>query len=92
VPGASVKEIYAFEVLSATEWNSPGLNPFIPNVFIDITNHLVTKMKALELYELEMREEPHSRSLANAKRLSEYRGNCVGALAAEAFSLVRFLG
>ena len=91
VPGASVKEIYAFEVLSATEWNSPGLNPFIPNVFIDITNHLVTKMKALELYELEMREEPHSRSLANAKRLAEFRGNCVGVAVAEGLSLVRLI-
>ena len=91
VPGASVKEIYAFEVLSATEWNSPGLNPFIPNVFIDISAHLDIKMKALAAYELEMRGEPHARSLVNARRLADFRGNCVGVSAAEGLSLVRLI-
>jgi LmbE family N-acetylglucosaminyl deacetylase len=89
VPGASVKEIYAFEILSATEWNSPGLNPFIPNVFIDISAHLDIKMKALAAYELEMRDEPHARSLVNTKRLAGLRGNCVGVAAAEGLSLIR---
>jgi LmbE family N-acetylglucosaminyl deacetylase len=91
VPGASVKEIYAFEVLSATEWNSPGLNPFIPNVFIDISAYLEIKMKALAAYGLEMRDEPHARSLTNAKRLAELRGNCVGVVVAEGLSLVRLI-
>jgi LmbE family N-acetylglucosaminyl deacetylase len=91
VPGASVKEIYAFEVLSATEWNTPGVTPFIPNVFIDISDHLETKMEALAAYELEMRDEPHTRSLINARRLAEFRGNCVGVGAAEGFALVRRL-
>ena len=91
VPGATVAEISTFEVLSATEWNSPGLNPFIPNVFIDISAHLEVKMKALAAYELEMRDEPHARSLVNAKRLAEFRGSCVGVVAAEALSLVRLI-
>ena len=91
VPGASVKEIYAFEVLSATEWNTPGVTPFIPNVFVDISNHLETKMEALAAYELEMRSEPHTRSLANARRLAEFRGSSVGVGAAESFVLVRSL-
>ena len=90
-PGASVKEIYAFEVLSATEWSTPGFLPFIPNVFIDISDHLETKMQALLAYEVEMREEPHSRSLINAKRLAYYRGSCVGVTAAESYSLIRLL-
>lgn len=89
VPGASVKEIYAFEVLSATEWNTPGVTPFIPNVFIDISGHLETKMEALAAYELEMRREPHARSLGNSRRLAEFRGFCVGVAAAESFALVR---
>lgn len=91
VPDASVKEIYAFEVLSATEWNSPGVAPFIPNVFVNISDHLETKMQALAAYELEMRDEPHSRSLINVRRLAEFRGNCVGVGAAEGFALVRIL-
>jgi LmbE family N-acetylglucosaminyl deacetylase len=91
VPRASVKEIYAFEVLSSTEWNTPGANPFMPNVFVDISRYLDAKIAALRAYELEMREEPHSRSIENAIRLAELRGNTVGVKAAEGFSLVRAL-
>lgn len=89
VPGACVKQIYAFEVLSSTEWNTPGIAPFVPNVFVDITDYLAIKMEALAAYELEMRSEPHSRSLINAKRLAEFRGSCIGIKAAEGLSLVR---
>jgi hypothetical protein len=45
----------------------------------------------LAAYELEMRDEPHARSLGNAKRLAEFRGNGVGVASAETFSLVRQL-
>lgn len=44
VPGASVREIYTFEVLSSTEWNTPGVNPFTPNIFVDITEYLEIKI------------------------------------------------
>lgn len=91
IPGASVKEVYAFEVLSATEWNTPGEAPFIPNVFVDISDYLETKMDALTEYGLEMRAKPHSRSLSNVSRLAEFRGNCVGRSAAEGFVLIRNL-
>lgn len=91
VPNASVREIYAFEVLSSTEWNTPGLNPFIPNVFIDISKFLETKINAIKAYELEMRDEPHSRSIINTRRLAQFRGSSVGVAAAESFSLVRKL-
>lgn len=91
VPGASVKEIYAFEVLSATEWNTPTAEGFVANLFVDISEHLDTKSRALEAYSLEMREAPHSRSIENAKRLAMFRGNCVGVDAAEAFNVVRIL-
>ena len=91
IPRASVKEIYAFEVLSSTEWNTPGVTPFVPNVFVDISDYLDTKISALRAYELEMREEPHSRSIENAIRLAGLRGNTVGVKAAEGFSLVRAL-
>ncbi|MFB9866128.1 PIG-L deacetylase family protein [Vreelandella sulfidaeris] len=91
VPGASVKEIYAFEVLSSTEWYTPGVAPFIPNVFVDISAYLETKLKALEAYKQEMRNEPHARSIMNSKRQSEGRGASVGTKAAEAFTLIRII-
>ncbi|WP_203300262.1 PIG-L deacetylase family protein [Marinobacter sediminum] len=89
VPGVSVKEIYAFEVLSATGWNTPAESPFVPNVFVDISEHLEKKMEALAAYELEMRKAPHSRSLINAKRLAELRGSSIGVDAAEAMMAIR---
>ena len=91
LPDASVKEIYAFEVLSSTEWYTPSVAPFIPNVFVDISAYLDTKLKALEAYKLEMRNQPHARSILNSKRHSECRGASVGTGAAEAFTLIRII-
>lgn len=91
VPDASVRELYAFEVLSATEWNTPGGQAFIPNVFVNISDYLKTKMDAIEAYKLEMREVPHSRSVVNTRRLAEFRGNSVGYAAVESFSLIRLI-
>ena len=59
-PRFCVKEIYAFEVLSSTEWQTPGLMPFIPNVFVDISEYIEIKREVLEIYSEEMREPPHS--------------------------------
>lgn len=91
VPGSPVKEIYAFEVLSATEWNTPGVCSFTPHLFVDITEHLEAKMSALSAYQLELREPPHSRSITNTKRLAELRGSVVGVGAAEAMMALRVI-
>jgi len=88
-PGFCVKTIYAFEVLSSTEWQTPSLVPFVPNVFIDITDYLSVKMDASKAYHKEMREVPHSRSLQHIELLAKHRGYTVGIHAAEAFMLVR---
>jgi len=88
-PGFCVKEIYAFEVLSSTEWQALGVKSFCPNVFIDITSYIDIKKQVLEVYSEEMRPPPHSRSIDNAIRLSALRGNSVGVYFAEAFVLIR---
>jgi LmbE family N-acetylglucosaminyl deacetylase len=88
-PDFRVKEIYAFEVLSSTEWQTPGVLPFSPNVYIDITEFIGIKEKALKIYSEEMHQPPHSRSIDNALRLNALRGNSVGVDYAEAFELIR---
>jgi N-acetylglucosamine malate deacetylase 1 len=88
-PGFCVREIYAFEVLSSTEWQTPGLVPFIPNVFVDISESIEIKKKVLEIYSEEMRIMPHSRSIENAIQQASYRGNSVGLCYAEAFVILR---
>ena len=88
-PSCSVREILTFEVMSSTEWAGISQPAFEPNVFVDISEYWVQKMKALEAYHLEMRKVPHSRSMENLKALAIYRGHSVGFLAAEAFITIR---
>ena len=90
-PGFCVKEIYAFEVLSSTEWNTPTIHPFSPTVFVNITKFINIKKKVLEIYSDEMRSAPHSRSVQNIINLNKVRGNAVGVDYAEAFILHRLI-
>jgi N-acetylglucosamine malate deacetylase 1 len=90
-PGCSVREIYACEVMSNTEWAAPGSAPFLPNAYVDITPYWSVKRAALDAYELEMRQAPHSRSIIHIESLARHRGNCVGVEFAEAFMPIRLL-
>ncbi len=88
-PGFCVREIYVFEVLSSTEWQTPGYLPFTPNIFMDISNWVELKHKTLEVYNDEMHQPPHSRSIDNIIRLNALRGHSIGVDYAEAFILIR---
>lgn len=89
LPGSSVRAIYAFEVMSSTEWATPTVESFLPNYFVDISAYLSIKSEALNAYHLEMRKAPHSRSMQHLKSLATHRGQTVGVLAAEAFVSIR---
>ena len=89
LPEQCVKEVYAFEVLSSTEWGTTCHSPFIPNHFVDISKFLNQKIEALKEYADEIRFPPHSRNLKHVRLLAEHRGNCVGVEAAEAFMVLR---
>lgn len=90
-PGLSVKEIYAFEVLSSTDWQQSDLPPFIPNLYVDIASYLPQKKEALQAYDSEIRPAPHSRSYEHIEILAKHRGYSVGLQAAEAFMQLRRL-
>lgn len=90
INNCSVKRILCYETLSETEWASPiGDHAFVPNVFVDISEYLERKLKAMACYQTQLQEQPHSRSLGTLRVLAEFRGNTVGVGAAEAFMLVR---
>jgi N-acetylglucosamine malate deacetylase 1 len=90
IAGQSVREIYAFEVPSSTEWAFQRIvPPFQPNVFVDVTRTLEAKIAAMECYESEARKFPHPRSPEALRALAVRRGSTVGCAAAEAFELVR---
>ncbi len=92
IPSHPVRRILSYEVVSSTEWQTPGSAPvFTPNWFVDISNFLSHKHKALLVYSSEMRTWPHPRSYEALEHLARVRGSQVGVQAAEAFCLLRQL-
>lgn len=83
-----VKEIYAFEVPSSTEWNYTK-EQFSPDTYIDVTNFIDRKTKYLKCYSGELRKHPHPRSVENILALSQVRGATVNVEYAESFMTLR---
>lgn len=87
-----VKEIYAFETVSSSEWNFGDKERcFFPNVFVDIEKYFHLKCDALSKYKSEICEFPHPRSLDMLDVLAKKRGSTVGKHYAEAFELIRMI-
>ena len=85
-----VREIYAYETLSETEWNIPhSKNAFLPNAFSDISDYLDTKLKALAMYTTQVADFPNPRSVEAVSCLAKLRGSSINVAAAEAFYLIR---
>lgn len=92
VENCPVKKIYAFEVSSSSEWAFGQFQPaFQPNVFVDISDTLETKIQAMQIFESEARTFPHPRSPKALQAIARRCGSAVGVEAAEAFELVRFV-
>ena len=88
--GQCVKQIMFFEIPSSTEWQIQRKGEaFVPNWFEDISQTLELKVQALKMYEHELREWPHPRSLKAVEHLAHWRGASCGVDAAEAFILGR---
>jgi LmbE family N-acetylglucosaminyl deacetylase len=90
VSGQPVREIYAFEVPSSTEWAFQRIEPvFRPNVFLDVAATLEIKIAAMACYESETRAFPHPRSPEALRAIAARWGSVTGFAAAEAFELIR---
>ena len=90
VKNIPVKELYACEIPSSTDWSFQTIEPvWRPNVFFDVTQTIETKLLALREYETEMRPRPHPRSYENISAIAQRWGSLIGTPAAEAFQLIR---
>ncbi len=81
-------KIYSYYVPSSTDYNPQtyfDANSYIEVSGIDVKN----KIKALEIYDKEMREYPHTRSYQNVENLMKVWGSEVGLLYCEKFKLIR---
>jgi len=90
MPDFKHPDIYTFFIPSSTDWiDGSHFKSFSPNLYVDISDTIELKLRALEFYETEMREYPHSRSVESLRIFSKYWGNRVGVEYAEPFHLVR---
>ncbi len=90
VAGSTVKNIYAYETLSETEWAAPfGDDAFIPTHFVDVSDTFDKKLEAMSCFKSQLKPFPNSRSLEAIEALAKFRGATVGVLRAEAFMTVR---
>ena len=86
-----VKNIYAFETLSATEWNFSYINSFNPNYIVTINDTIEDKLEAMKCYRSELCKEPHPRSLEIIKTTAKKWGSVIGTDYAEAFQVIRII-
>jgi N-acetylglucosamine malate deacetylase 1 len=66
-------------------------SPFHPDVFVDISEYLGTKLDALACHRSQLRPPPDPGCLSNVRRLAELRGAEIGVDAAEAFECLRLV-
>lgn len=86
----SPKRIFVYETMSETGWNIPNVqNEFMPNYFVDISDELSFKLKAMSYYKSQLSPFPSARSLVAIESLAKYRGALMQLNAAEAFVLIR---
>ena len=83
-----VSNVYAYEVLSETEWGT-ATNPFVPNHYIDITSYIDHKLDAFACFQTQVKEPPHPRSLEGIRAQALVRGSTVLVACAEAFTTIR---
>ena len=85
-----IRRILAYETMSETDF---GLKPedggFKPNVYINITNYLETKLNIIAMYKSEIGDFPFPRSREALEALAKVRGVQCSAQAAEAFMLIK---
>lgn len=87
---SGVERVLAFETLSASEWSVPRPdNAFQPTSFVNVDGHVEEKLNSLSVYETELREPPHPRTVDTVRKNTEVWGSKAGVPAAEPFELLR---
>lgn len=88
-----IKRILTYEITSSTNWSYPELSKvFLPNYYSDISKFLNRKIEIMKLFQEEVKEYPHPRSVQGVRALARYRGSSVHLDSAEAFTIMREIG
>lgn len=85
---SNLESVHYMEVLSSTDWSFSDGNVFQPNLFVEISEQIESKINALKEYKDVMREFPHPRSEEIIRGLASYRGGQSKQFYAEAFQTI----
>lgn len=87
---ACVTRVLSYETVSETHWATPRVEPsFEPQFYVDVTNHLEAKLRAMRCYASQIKPAPDARSLKAVSALATWRGSVMGMNAAEGFMVLR---
>lgn len=85
----ALQSLSFMEIQSATDWSFEASgDSFKPNHFVEVTEEIELKLKALACYRNVMRDFPHPRSVEAVKGLAAYRGGQSGQKYSEAFQTI----
>lgn len=87
-PGSGISTVLAYETPSSTDFSTTA-DGFDPDLYVDIEDHIDSKIDAFEQYNTEIREYPHPRSGEALRAIAKSRGTASGTHAAEAFDVLR---
>jgi LmbE family N-acetylglucosaminyl deacetylase len=86
----NLQRILCYETISETHWSAAYMQShFEPQLWIDISEYLPQKLKAMEAYQSQLQQIPNTRSLDAITSLARWRGSMVRMPAAESFVLIR---
>ncbi len=82
--------VFAYEFTANLTWSLSS--SLTPNMLVSLTDEeLETKIQAMQLYESQVRDKNHTRSLEHIKNLARLRGAGAGVPYAEAFQTLRIV-
>lgn len=88
----SIKNIFYFEIPSATEKLINKNKVFNPNFFIDISDNINLKIKLIKkYYQKELKKYPSALSIEGILNLSKYRGSNLHIKNVEAFETIKII-
>ena len=91
-PGGVVSRVLSYMVPSSTDWAPfTASRIFSPNWFVDISETIEVKLKAISHYSSEVPPYPHPRSLEAIRNQAKFWGSSIGFEYAEPFVLIRNL-
>ncbi len=91
-PGNKVLRVLSYMVPSSTDWAPCTFDrAFLPNWFVDISDTIDEKLRAVSHYSSEIPPYPHPRSLEAIRNQAKFWGSSIGFEYAEPFVLLRNL-